>query len=133
MTKQEKIQEAYGDYWEQVKDFMKDDFGTCDNLKMEIGKKMEKNGLPIRWRFLKYFRPVSLDNIETNNGWIKIESENDLPKTGTYDMSSVKLYYFTNNGFYEANDYKKWKTHCDNLEITHFRFEPIFKPEQPIY
>jgi hypothetical protein len=30
------------------------------------------------------WRPKSLDGIENNNGWIKIESKDDLPKKGKY-------------------------------------------------
>ena len=76
------------------------------------------------------FRPISLKGIEDNNGWIKIESEDDLPnKDG--------LFYLTGFGevglgrFCELK--KKFKTFNGNVYdgITHY--QPIIKPDLPLY
>ena len=105
---------------------------------------LEKNQITDKLEYKKYFelengfetmlcRPKSLKGIENNNGWTKIESQEDLPKIGSYDMSSFKLIYWTNGGQYEANDYKKWILHYPHLEITHYQFIPIIKPNEPLY
>ena len=135
-AKEEAIKKAYGEYFEQLTneakqiallnngwlhyDLITDDRGTLLNcIEME--------------RDIDYYRPKSLQGIENNNGWIRIESESDLPKIGEYDMSSFILYYWTNNGLYRAEDYKRWKIHYDYLQVSHYRLEPIFKPKPPIY
>ena len=111
MTKEEVIKEAYGKYWEQVKGFV------------------DENG-----RFLKYFRPISLDGIENNNGWIKIESEEDLPKKTIYynvlrnRMFQNARYAGNNRWFTQGRDYPLT---TEKSEITHYRIIEI--PEPPIY
>ena len=73
-------------------------------------------------------RPKSLKGIENNNGWVKIESEYDLPKIGQYDMSAFELFYFADERVVKAR-------YCTGLvlEITHYRLEPLIKPQPPIY
>lgn len=79
MTKQEKIQEAYGEHWEWVLCYVDSD-GWCharksirfDEIKKDI--EIETNKDDSYW-----WRPKSLQGIGTNNGWIKIEGEDDLP------------------------------------------------------
>lgn len=117
MTKQEKIQEAYGEY------FNKDinDNGWCSNHSLRI----RVDALEIdRSRF--GWRPKSLQGIEANNGWIKIESESDLPKTEDdyhifIDNKDLSIAYF------DKSD--GWSIACP--EITHY--QSIIKPEAPIY
>ena len=123
MTKQEKIQEAYGKYWEVVYEYV-DKNGWCSAY----------------WKTKTYFqteftsekwRPKSLTGIEDNNGWIKIESEADLPKEGMHH--SILLDSECINGyrnydvivFYEVNSKFRKK------EISHY--QPIEKPKPPIY
>ena len=123
MTKQEKIQEAYGKYWEVVYEYV-DKNGWCSAY----------------WKTKTYFqteftsekwRPKSLTGIENNNGWIKIESEADLPKEGMHH--SILLDSECINGyrnydiivFYEVNSKFRKK------EISHY--QPIEKPLKPIY
>ena len=69
--------------------------------------------------------------IENNNGWIRIESEADLPKEGMHH--SILLDSECINGyrnydvivFYEVNSKFRKK------EISHY--QPIEKPKPPIY
>ena len=123
MTKQEKIQEAYGKYWEVVYEYV-DKNGWCSAY----------------WKTKTYFqteftsekwRPKSLQGIENNNGWIRIESEADLPKEGMHH--SILLDSECINGyrnydvivFYEVNSKFRKK------DISHY--QPIEKPKPPIY
>lgn len=72
---------------------------------------------------LPFYRPKSLSGIETNNGWIRIESEADLP-------------YFTvwlsdGKDIWQGNLWTVNGAHRMNLMATHY--QPIIKPLPPIY
>lgn len=123
MTKHEKIIEAYGEHWEKVKNFVDDD-GWCNSFWdiCEINKGYTKpKSFGTKWR------PKSLQGIENNNGWIKIESEADLPKDSTNYWTVTKfdkepkIRWF--NRFF--NEYEK------DGKVTHY--QPIIKPLPPIY
>lgn len=130
MTKEEKIKEAWGEYW--------------NKLPNEVQEKALKNNgfvsqyfenlLTIDKRERKLFeiRPKSLQGIETNNGWIKIESEDDLPK------DYIECYFISvyNNtiraGFYSKSDNKFFSAeYYEVREVTHY--QQIEKPNPPIY
>ena len=122
MTKQEKIQEAYGKYWEVVYEYV-DKNGWCSAY----------------WKTKTYFqteftsekwRPKSLQGIEDNNGWIKIESEADLPKNDDdyWVMTNIKddeVQQLSNLIVIRCLNLEK------NIKVTHF--QPIEKPKPPIY
>ena len=122
-AKQEAIKNAYGDYWEAVKDFV-DENGWIDFLE-DIQRIMyffnDSDNIEVK----------SLQGIENNNGWIKIESEDDLPKEGMHH--SILLDSDCINGyrnydvivFYEVNSRYRKK------EISHY--QPIEKPLKPLY
>jgi len=121
MTKQEKIQEAYGEHWETVKESVNPEDGWCTNELFQDDdgdiivcpcckhifneskivyciNSLERcpncNGHVSQYEYHHKFinfpddaqkrfgewRSKSLQGIENNNGWIKIESEDDLPK-----------------------------------------------------
>ena len=141
MTKEEKIKEAWGVILETLTDKKDIDYIISNDGYFIDEKFMHTTETVVFWcgvELTKHpfdnhkYRPKSLQGIE-NNGWIKIESEEYLPKIGEYDMSSFTLYYWTNNGLYQSEDYKRWKLYYDNFQITHYRLEPIFKPKPPIY
>ena len=129
-AKQEAIKKAYGEYWEAVKDFV-DENGWIDFLE-DIQRIMyffnDSDNIEV---FKSTWRPKSLQAIENNNGWIKIESEADLPKEGIHH--SILLDSDCINGyinydvivFYEVNSRYRKK------EISHY--QPIEKPKPPIY
>lgn len=89
MTKQEVIEKAYGECWNAVKQWVDENgwfnyataqfhlslfFGTTDYDEITDGYNLEYKQ-----------RPKSLDGINNNNGWTKIESNDDLPtKQGKY-------------------------------------------------
>ena len=70
-----------------------------------------------------FVRPKSLEGIEKNNGWIKIESESDLPnKTNDYWIVNKLGVSIRNYDMQEDNDWN---------DVTHY--QPITKPKPPIY
>ena len=139
MTKQEKIIEAYGDSWNIAKNFA-DENGWIDRYKqsayLNIGE-WGKDKTPIK-NFLgknDYFgleskndkyRPKSLHGIETNNGWIKIESEDDLKvKEGYYAVFNTR---WKNDEISIIQIIEPYK-----LDSTITHYQPIIKPQPPIY
>lgn len=130
MTKEEKIKEAWIEeigidkYNSIVKrgNIDENGYGTCkwglifskyiNNPKFDYVQNSLTNGS---------VRPKSLSGIETNNGWIKIESEADLPKDGWHWTLSI----IENEPF---------QTHYEDIDIRyHTHYQPIQKPQSPIY
>jgi len=126
MTKEEIIDLAYGNYADVAK-----------------GLRDENGWIPLG-RYYTYFpqdsersgcgwfeRPKSLQGIENNNDWIKIESEDDLPKaTDTYHFVSrhtgkVMKDYFT------ADSKVSGFHNCQFRLYSHY--QPIQKPQPPLY
>jgi hypothetical protein len=129
-AKEQKIKEAYGEYWETVKDYVGEN-GWINDFYLPYNINKEK--FPLE-HFANLWRPKPLSGIENNNGWIRIESEADLPK----ENIDIDWYYggrFLNNkDFIELSyrlDFVKIKEHYKNKIITHY--QPIFKTEKPIY
>lgn len=133
MTKKEKIIESWGEELETYKpnedgwsskiiyDWNNFEFKTFDTKL--VGHGMYK------------VRPESLNGIENNNGWIKIESKLDLPIERGY-------YFVIMNGKKSimgyAPEYQKWiggghyyfEPH-GNLNLTHY--QPINFPSDNVY
>ena len=127
-AKQEAIKNAYGEYWEKVKDDVDND-GYIDNSIPKFRFGQLKN-LDLEYKNDVLFRPKSLQGIENNNGWVKIESEKDLPKvSGLY---FGKDYEFGTDMMYFDFETKKWEDSNGYLQnVTHY--QPIEKPKPPIY
>jgi len=136
--KQEVIRLAYGEWWESLSAYV-----TVDGW-----VETDKNSLYIRNSFYldgsiettemydaKYWRPKSLQGIENNNGWISIESEEDLPKLsyGNYHVFTKEPIYVNgkkqNIEEYWQEDLNKKNWWMEN--VTHY--QPIQKPKPPIY
>jgi len=130
MTKQEKIKEVYGEFYDKLKNEISENGYVFQGHLLSLGsdtyefisKKLDLV------RNVTSLMPKSLVGIHDNNGWIKIDSENDLPKENTNchilytDGSySTDLFLTTTNQF-RSNSWKY---------ITHY--QPIVKPEPPIY
>lgn len=129
MTKKEKIQEAYGEYWESVKDFV-DENGWHNRKESNINL-LGKLRHEIRDCLNDISRPESLKGIEKNHGWIKIESEDDLPTIGQYYTiasfnNSIVEREFPHPKFSLEFNKEWWLKY-----ITHY--QPIVKPQPPIY
>ena len=132
MTKQEKIKEAWGECWNklpneaQEKAFKNNGFVDQDYEDLLTIDKRERKLFEIR--------PKSLQGIENNNGWIKIESEEDLPKekgeywivNTIYKKPIMQMRAYTDCVFSEKRNKKFWLKY-----VTHYQL--IEKPELPIY
>lgn len=127
-AKQEAIKKAYAEYWEYVKNNI-DENGYLNEYFLSKNSKTIFNNPEIKNKIfgLRYSNiPKSLIGIETNNGWIRIESEADLPKEGYYFVAKNKTVIETSY-FMPDNDFSliEWRN------ITHY--QPIEKPKPPIY
>lgn len=68
-----------------------------------------------------------LQGTENNNGWIRIESEEGLPK------DSFNYYLYCSEGrILRMEEYEYFKKYIDTeIEATHY--QPIVKPKPPVY
>lgn len=135
MTKQDKIKEAWGQYYQLVKNEL-DEHGRYSYYDDNSIKRKSK-----LWQFeniethkisnLNLLIPSSIKGIENNNAWIKIESESDLPNDN--GLTDYHVFNFTNQYKHIRTTYKKRevKELWEQEEITHY--QPIEKPKPPIY
>lgn len=133
MTKEEKIKEAYGEHYEKIKDYIYSD-GWLDKLVFAVTDISYEDVAvqPFVHPPGTFCRPKSLEGIENNNGWIKIESESDLPKEKfNYSfvyclkpeiISSVQNNIVRNDQLEELFE-DEWITH----------YKPVTKSAAPIY
>ena len=138
MTKQETIAKAYGEHWETVKDFVdKEGWLFTNGQKFIVNFRYQERGFLTTHRV----RPKSLMGIENNRGWIKIESQADLPKDDEFKFNETFLVYYCckgcSNMIFKGSIDKytlKFRDITNKLEkekVTHY--QPIVKPEPPIY
>jgi len=124
MTKEETIDSAYGNYADISKG-LRDENGWipigCYYTYFPQNSERSECG----W----FERPKFLQGIENNNGWIKIESEEDLPTTEIdchiiYNNNLMTFSVWDNvlKGFY-IGIVKQNPTH----------YQPIIKPQPPLY
>ena len=123
-AKQEAIKKAYSEYWEKVKDCVDND-GYIDNSIPKFRFGQLKN-LDLEYKNDVFFRPKSLQGIENNNGWVKIESEADLPNN-----EKVWIYTSNNRVLISSKAVLNWFLKNPDNKITHY--QPIEKPKPPIY
>ncbi len=131
MTKEEKIQEAYGDKWESI-----NLAGKKCALKNDgwIGSIIDHAPKGIDLDFADYtFRPKSLRGIKCNNGWVKIYRENDMPqfecKCFILDKKQGLILGTWRNPINETDDKIQRKYWLENA--THYKI--IEKPSMPLY
>lgn len=122
MTKEEKIKDVLGDLYQYADNngWIPFAFGITRSLKdSDLHKARINDKLVIR--------PKTLQGIENNNGWIKIESEDYLPK----EMCKLHVYpaYLGSDIFYFYNE----DLHKCELMDNHTHYQPIQKPKPPIY
>lgn len=73
-----------------------------------------------------YIRPITLDGIEDNNGWQKIEGDQDLPKeNGMYNV------YYKDGTI--SSRYYDVRLNDWNVEPKATHYQPIVKPKPPLY
>lgn len=117
MTKEEKIKEAYGNYYEELKDAMCTN-GWVDNRHYDF------RNYDIELDFSDYnykWRARNLKEIENNNGWIKVKDKTDLPQSETWNYD---IYYLYEDGtyFYDKSlTLNKVKSLYKQKKLTHWR------------
>jgi len=132
-AKSEAIRKAYGELYEVMKENINH---TTGSYLIESTHFYDKDNLYKRELFdvreysesLLVITPKSLQGIETNNGWVRIESEEDLPllddESEFWIANENEIFDFT---AYSLQVQRKW----ENKTLTHY--QPIVKPEKPIY
>jgi len=128
MTKQEKIQEAYGEWFEEMKPWIDEDgwFNKNAFYQKKFGFNYEQIDILFS-HYQDFMIPKSIFRLKDNNGWTKIESENDLPTDKTTQYSTCKdkkVFQSTIN----CGTVKHW---FNIGKITHY--QPIQKPREPLY
>lgn len=134
MEKEEKIKEAWGD------DYSKDVIMKGRRCGFKIITNMEYISIyqggdwycePDTFESIA-FMPTALRQILKNNDWIKIESEDDLPKELYIKADVIK-----NNKTYIYCDYRGdniwWNYEHKILIENATHYQPIEKPKPPIY
>ena len=127
MTKQQIIEEAYGNEWKKVKSF------SDENGWIEFDKLSPWETELFQWEFkegeAKYWRVGSLSNLELNNGWTKVESIEDMPKgMGHY------FFMLKNNKYPRLIDLNpSVMIHIQDLYETITHFQKMEWPSEPIY
>lgn len=144
MTKQEYIQQAYGEYWDKVKDYVDEDgwivdpfyYGTTypneaeffDQLLAEVILNILCES-PSETA-IKY-RPVALKEVEHNNGWISINNTT-YPKSSDFLNETRVLCYKKEMKEVTCGTFNEyWKLQRDFGRFTHYQL--IEKPKPPLY
>jgi len=136
MTKEECIKNAYGVWWEKLPTDVQN-YALANNGLIDCSQWVQYCfGLDFDRVGFSYRRPIILKGIENNNGWIKIESEADLPKDnyGTYHVISRNNIFINKPKNQNTDDY--WLN--DNQKKTYWlkeysHYQPIQKPNPPLY
>ena len=82
--KQKAIEAAYGEQYENYKSAINENGWTeIDEEKLGFNW-LEENVEYFNFDTSNLWRPKALSGIENNRGWVKIESEKDLPKETQY-------------------------------------------------
>ena len=135
MTKQEKIQEAYGKFYDEMNLWIDENGWFNKNAFYQEEFKFKYQDLDMFFSHLGDFMiPESIIGITNNNGWIKIESEEDLPKNNgsyftktNYCKETIERDYPIFTKSMSIEDERKWWLE----NITHY--QPIVKPNEPLY
>jgi len=121
------IQDAYGEYFEELKRVIDFTNGWCKHpLKKYFGE--ENIQSRVKGDRLIY-RPKSLSGIETNNQWIRIEEDgSNLPNGNDAD----NFWICNENGLFDFFSYpEQIERKFRNGTVTHY--QPVIKPKPPIY
>lgn len=142
MEKEKVIQKAYGEYWEifsneTIKRILQNN-GSVDYFLLTSKEKDDTEKIR-DLRLLectktdegtkRFFRPKSLSGIETNNNWISINSENDLPKENGHYLVFDKQRNIVDIDYINSD----YDSHSERWMEFNSHYQPINKPEKPIY
>lgn len=131
-TKEEVIKEAWGVVWflfdKQEKETVIKNNGYYKGSNDDIFEAIDQNEHLFDFIAEKGSIPYSLEGIENNNFWIKIESEKDLPKE---DNKICYLVIDTNKNIQFTN----LRHFVNRIEEGHpyTHYQPINKPQPPLY
>ena len=137
MTKEQKIQEAFGKSWSLLSHSMQQHILNVHHWVDRSLNRMAVSPLDLGFDeeteceiHHEFWRPKSLAGIENNNGWIKIETEDDLPDEGTlnhvfWNGKILLLEFLKDHSKQKA--FKEWS----EKGFTHYR--PIHQPKHPVY
>jgi hypothetical protein len=129
MTKEEKIIEAYGEYYEKMKPWISEEGWFNKNAFYQEEFKLKYQELDMFFSHLGDFMiPQSIVGITNNNRWIKIESENDLPKERGSFWTFIEGKEVVINTF---NTFDDMEFTFDNGKVTHY--QSLIKPNEPLY
>lgn len=141
-SKQKAIQEAYGDRFKDLEKYINQDGVFVGDTNLITDEEFKEWGFIGKAKTMEFdvsltltsgSRPKSLQGIEDNRGWTRIEKDEDLPKQSIECWFIYKNEIAVFNGSYN-NDFKCFSYSAfkfDIDEITHY--QPIQKPEPPIY
>ena len=131
MTKEEKIKEAWGEYYDKIKIELDEHgrYNYYDQIPLKRKSKMWQfeNIETHKMQDVSLLMPSSINGIDNNNGWVKIESEADLPKEG---MTNYFICVDDLPSIHVHNLKQVVSLYKDGM-ITHY--QPIEKPKPPIY
>lgn len=130
MTKLEHIQKAYGEHWDIVKDHVSENGWISVNALLEKKFPLMKHIKcePDDWEDICAYRPIVLNGLENNNGWITLKEDgSNIPTENTlYD-----LVQFDKDGFLREETLEILKILFNSKTITHYKKSQIIKP--PLY
>lgn len=121
MTKEQKIKEVYQDLYEKYHNLIDDNgwFSNGHETNYVTLGQTEFLG-ECEYRNNK-FRPISLQGIESNNRWIKINDDTDLPNIETWNYD-VCILYEDGTYFYDKSvTLKKLRFLYKTNSITHYK------------
>lgn len=131
--KEQAIKNAYGEHWKKVGDYVNLGNGLCDSNQKTDYLSLDKS-FKIIYSSAGYWHnkyiPKSLEGLETNNNWITIKSESNLPK----ERKNDDVFVFCNDGSVQIAS--TYMLNNDSVKrhwlknISHY--QPIIKPKPPI-
>lgn len=141
-AKEAKIREAYGEYWDECKNYIDSNgwikVGTyhenepIDFEMFEIELESVLEDVPFGYfsEVRETVRPKSLSGIENNRGWIRIESEADLPNT----KKKTPVWFIDRNGEIKCDVYhNNWENQTKWFIETFTHYQPIIEIPKPLY
>jgi hypothetical protein len=133
MTKEERIQESYGKYWDSLSIPAKNCAIKYNGYIAPIISGLGE----IQRDFVTFddlgFRPISIIGIENNNGWVKIYCENDMPQFDCDCFIIDKVKGIVTGQWKQApNEIEDKKARAFWMDkATHYKI--ISEPKLPIY
>ena len=124
-AKQEAIKKAYGEYYNLVEKYLNGFLLDRVNFERETGMKIyDLKNIEFIEEGIVYSYPAKVEGFQNNNGWKRIESEDDLP--------NHKIWLSDGKDVWQGNLFEmEFFAKRINTLATHY--QPIEKPKPPIY